>query len=155
MNSKYLDLYNNLIKLTTNKSLYRNINNQDTFSERLTLFLFHFAFFLKEFKNKDNEKALQDIYDFNFRQLELSLREIGYGDQTINKKMKVYINLFHTIISEIHFWEDLDNYAKEKKISLFLENFNNLEYLTDYFEQFRLNLSKNSLNYYLKSVSSQ
>ena len=155
MNSKYLDLYNNLIKLTTNKSLYRNINNQDTFSERLTLFLFHFAFFLKEFKNKDNEKALQDIYDFNFRQLELSLREIGYGDQTINKKMKVYINLFHTIISEIHFWEDLDNYAKEKKISLFLENFNNLEYLTDYFEQFRLNLSKNSLNSYLKSVSSQ
>ena len=155
MNSKYLDLYNNLIKLTTNKSLYRNINNQDTFSERLTLFLFHFAFFLKEFKNKDNEKALQDIYDFNFRQLELSLREIGYGDQTINKKMKVYINLFHTIISEIHFWEDLDNYAKEKKISLFLENFNNLEYLTDYFEQFRLNLSKNTLNYYIKSVSTQ
>ena len=155
MSNKYLDLYNNLIKLTTNKSLYRNINNQDTFSERLTLFLFHFAFFLKEFKNKDNEKALQDIYDFNFRQLELSLREIGYGDQTINKKMKVYINLFHAIISEIHFWEDLDNSAKEKKISLFLENFNNLEYLTDYFEQFRLNLSKNSLNSYLKSVSTQ
>ena len=155
MSNKYLDLYNNLIKLTTNKSLYRNINNQDTFSERLTLFLFHFAFFLKEFKNKDNEKALQDIYDFNFRQLELSIREIGYGDQTINKKMKVYINLFHAIISEIHFWEDLDNSAKEKKISLFLENFNNLEYLTDYFEQFRLNLSKNSLNSYLKSVSTQ
>ena len=155
MNNRYLDLYNSLIKLTTNKSLYRNINNQDTFSERLTLFLFHFAFFLKEFKNKDNEKALQDIYDFNFRQLELSLREIGYGDQTINKKMKVYINLFHTIISEIHFWEDLDISTKKKKISLFLENFNNLEYLTDYFEQFRLNLSKNSLNSYLKSVSTR
>ena len=48
-----------------------------------------------------------------------------------------------------------DNSAKEKKISLFLENFNNLEYLTDYFEEFRLNLSKNSLNSYLKSVSTQ
>ena len=156
MKTDYLNLYNKLIKLTTNKFLYSEIKEQqDSFSDRLTLFLIHFAFFLKEFKNKDNEKALQDIYDFNFRQLELSLREIGYGDQTINKKMKVYINLFHAIISEIHFWEDLDNSAKEKKISLFLENFNNLEYLTDYFEQFRLNLSKNTLNYYIKSVSTQ
>lgn len=155
MNSSYLDLYNNLIRLTTNKYLYKNINKQDTFSDRLTLFLVHFAFFLKVFKNNDNKKILQAIYDFNFRQLELSLREIGYGDQTINKKMKDYINLFHTIISEIHFWEELDKFNKEKKFSLFLEDFNNIEYLIDYFEEFRLNLSKNTLNFYLKSVSTQ
>ena len=37
--------------------------------------------------------------------LELSIREIGYGDQSINKKMKDYINLFHSMVSEIHFWE--------------------------------------------------
>ena len=156
MNKEYLDFYNNLIKLTTNKSLYEGVfDKQDNFSDRLTLFLIHFAFILKVFKSEKNEKQLQNLYDFNFRQLELSLREIGYGDQTINKKMKVYINLFHSIISEIHFWEDLNISKKKKKISLFLENFNNLEYLTDYFEQFRLNLSKNSLNSYLKSVSTQ
>jgi cytochrome b pre-mRNA-processing protein 3 len=155
MNIRYLDLYNNLIKLTTNKYLYKNINKQDTFSDRLTLFLVHFAFFLKVFKNNDNEKILQEIYDFNFRQLELSLREIGYGDQSINKKMKDYINVFHSIISEIHFWEDLDKINKEKKISLFLQDFNNIEYLIDYFDEFRVNLSKNTLNFYLKSVSTQ
>ena len=32
------------------------------------------------------QKFLQEISDFNFRQLELSLREIGYSDQSINKK---------------------------------------------------------------------
>ena len=74
----------------------------------MLLFLIHFAFFLKVFKNKDNTKILQKIYDFNFRQLELSIREIGYGDQSINKKMKDYINLFHSLVSEIHFWDDLD-----------------------------------------------
>ena len=156
MNSKYLNFYNNLIKLTTNKSLYVGIiNKQDTFGDRLTIFLIHFAFILKEFKSIENEKTLQEIYDFNFRQLELSIREIGYGDQSINKKMKDYINVLHAIVSEIHFWNKLDLIDKEKKLSLFLDNFNNSKYLVEYFEQFRLNLSKNTLNYYIKSVSTQ
>ena len=98
----YINFYNNLIRLTTNKLLYKNLEKQDTFNDRLIIFLLHFAFFLKIFKNKENEKQLQEIYDFNFRQLELSIREIGYGDQSINKKMKNYINLFHSMVSEIH-----------------------------------------------------
>ena len=154
MKSDYLDFYNNLVKLTTNKSLYDGfINKQDSFGDRLNLFLIHFAFFLKEFKSPENEKELQDLYDFNFRQLELSIREIGYGDQSINKKMKDYINNFHAIVSEIHFWNNLAIADREKKLSLFLDNFNNINYLVDYFEDFREKLSKNTLNSYLKSVS--
>ena len=154
MNSEYINFYNNLIKLTTNKSLYDGIiNKQDTFGDRLTLFLMHFAFILKEFKNSENEKDLQKLYDFSFRQLELSIREIGYGDQSINKKMKDYINVFHAIVSEIHFWNDLDDVDKEKKLSLFLINFNNIKYLVEYFDNFKENLSKYNLNSYIKSVS--
>jgi len=143
-----------LIKLTTNKSLYDGIlNKQDSFSDRLTLFLMHFAFILKEFKSDKNEKQLQDLYDFNFRQLELSIREIGYGDQSINKKMKDYINVFHAIISEIHFWDKLEYKDKQEKLSIFLPNFTNIKYLVDYFGEFSENLSKNNLNSYIKSVS--
>ena len=155
MKTDYLDFYNNLIKLTTNKSLYKGVlDKQDSFGDRLTLFLLHFAFILKEFKNDENDKKLQDLYDFNFRQLELSIREIGYGDQTINKKMKDYINLFHSIISEIHFWNDLIFTEKKEKLSKFLQNFDDIDYLVDYFNNFREHLSKNNLNSYLKSVSS-
>ncbi len=153
MNELYINLYNNLIKLTTNKLLYKGLNKQDTFSDRLLLFLIHFAFFLKVFKNKNNTETLQKIYDFNFRQLELSIREIGYGDQSINKKMKDYINLFHSLVSEIHFWDDLDINEKEKKFSIFLENFEKTDYLIEYFEKYKENLSKKTLNSYLKSVS--
>ena len=116
MNKNYINIYNNLIKLTTNKNLYKGLNKQDTFSDRLMFFLIHFAFFLKVYKNEENSKILQEIYDFNFRQLELSIREIGYGDQSINKKMKDYINLFHSIISEIHFWDKFLKNEKKKKI---------------------------------------
>ena len=96
---------------------------------------------------------MQEIYDFNFRQLELSIREIGYGDQSINKKMKDYINLFHSMVSEIHFWEVLSKSDKFKKISMFLSDFENIDYLLEYFENFNDDLSKKTLNSYLKSVS--
>jgi len=150
--NNYIYLYNNFVKLTTNKLLYKNIKKQDTFGDRLVLLLIHFAFFLKEFKNNDNTKDLQEIYDFNFRQIELSLREIGYGDQTINKKMKNYINLFHSVVSEIHFWDRLSFKEKEKKISTFLVNFDKIDHLINYFDVFKENLSKKTLNSYLKSV---
>ena len=142
-----------MIKLTTNKNLYNGFSKQDTFSDRLILFLLHFAFFLKVYKNDDNTKILQEIYDFNFKQLELSIREIGYGDQSINKKMKDYINLFHSMVSEIHFWDNLDKSEKLKKFSIFLSDFNNIEDLLDYFDDFNEKLSKKTLNSFLKSVS--
>jgi len=155
MSLKYTNLYNNLIKLTTNKKLYEGLTKQDTFEDRLVLFLIHFAFFLNVYKDEKNSKILQDIYDLNFRHLELSIREIGYGDQSINKKMKDYINLFHSILSEIHFWESLDHSKKEKILSNFLKNFDKIENLTIYFDEFRQNLLKKTLNSYLKSVSNQ
>ena len=155
MNDNYVNFYNNLIKLATNKDLYKNFDKQDTFSDRLTYFLLHFAFILKNFKNQKNSKIMQDIYDFNFRQLELSIREIGYGDQSINKKMKDYINLFHAMVSEIHFWENLTKIEKNKKFSLFLPDFKNIDFLIDYFEKFNEKLSKKTLNSYLKSVSNK
>ena len=142
-----------MIKLTTNKFLYKGLDKQDSFADRLILFLFHFAFFLKEFKNSENEKLLQQIYDFNFRQLELSIREIGYGDQSINKRMKDYINIFHGIVSEIHFWDSLNDNEKKDKISLFLNDFNEFDYLVTYFNEFSQKLSKKTLNSYIKSVS--
>ena len=122
MKSEYLTIYNNLINFTRNKDLYKSLDREDNFSDRLTLFLLHFAFFLKNFKNEENKKILQEIYDFNFRQLELSIREIGYGDQSINKKMKDYINLFHSMVSEVHFWKDLTRSQKIEKISIFLRD---------------------------------
>ena len=153
MKEYYIHLYNNLINFTRNKDLYKNLNREDNFADRLTLFLLHFSFFLKNFQSEENKNILQEIYDFNFRQLELSIREIGYGDQSINKKMKDYINLFHSMVSEIHFWNNFTNTEKLKKISIFLSDFENKQELLNYFNDFDLNLSTKTKNSYLKSVS--
>ena len=152
MSEKYLYIYNKLINYTRNKDLYKSLGRDDNFSDRLTLFLLHFSFFLKNFKNEENKTVLQEIYDFTFRQLELSIREIGYGDQSINKKMKDYINLFHDIIDKFHFWENLNRDEKEKIIANYTLNSKNNVFLLNYFENFLNSLKKNTLNSFLKSV---
>ena len=154
MNDNYINVYNNLINYSRNKNLYQSLDRDDNFSDRLTFFLIHFAFFLKNYKNKENKDILHKIYDFNFRQLELSIREIGYGDQSINKKMKVYLNLFHAIVSDIHFWDKLDKSEKIKKLSNYLEDFKEIDILVEYFDDFAVNLNKKNLNFFLKSVIS-
>ncbi len=153
MSDNYINIYNTFVNFARNKDLYKSLVRKDLFSDRLTFFLLHFAFFLKNYQITENKKILQKIYDFNFRQLELSIREIGYGDQSINKKMKDYINLFHSMVSEIHFWDDLSKDKKVEKISIFLDDFEKKDELTDYFDDFNLKLSKKTLNSFIKGVS--
>jgi cytochrome b pre-mRNA-processing protein 3 len=152
MNYKYINIYNNLINITRNKELYKNFTKQDTFSDRLIFFLLHFTFFLKVFKKDNEKKIMQEIYDFIFRQLELSIREIGYGDQSINKKMKDYLNLFYAMIGEIDDWENLSSKQKSILLSNFLDNRFDTSFLSDYFEKYRKNLLNNTLNSYIKGV---
>jgi cytochrome b pre-mRNA-processing protein 3 len=152
MDKNYINIYNNLVKLTRNKDLYKDFKNQDTFSDRLIFFLLHFAFFLKVYKENNDKKLLQEIYDFTFRQVELSIREIGYGDQSINKKMKDYLNLFYGMIDKIHSWDEIDIESRNSILVNFLDNSSNTEYLVEYFENYRLNLKNNTLNSYIKGV---
>ena len=152
MKSKYINIYNNLVNLTRNKELYKDFKNQDTFSDRLIFFLIHFAFFLREYKNNNDKVILQEIYDYVFREMELSIREIGYGDQTINKKMKDYLNLFYAMIDKMHDWDKLTAKSKTTVLLSFLENVIDIEYLLDYFEKYQLNLKNNTLNSHIKGV---
>ena len=150
--NNYLNIYNNLVKLTRNKELYKGFKKQDTFSDRLIFFLLHFAFFLKIYKEKNDKDLLQDIYDFVFRQMELSVREIGYGDQSINKKMKDYLNLFYGMIDKIHNWDDSNKESKKKILLIFLDNNVNIDYLVEYFDKYKKFLSNNTLNSHIKGV---
>ena len=113
---------------------------------------FHLAFLLKIYKNIEKKKNLQNFFDFSIRQLELSIREIGYGDATINKKMKDYVNLLFSIIDKIDLWET-KNY-NEKKIILnnFIEDMSNDEYFINYLEKYTIFLTKNSFNKLSKDI---
>jgi cytochrome b pre-mRNA-processing protein 3 len=152
MNIKYINIYNNLVNLTRNKVLYKNLKKQDIFSDRLIFLLLHFAFFLKNFKDESNKAILQEVYDYIFRQLELSIREIGYGDQSINKKMKIYINSFYSMLDKIHNWDSSSDELKKSILLSFLDEGIYYDDLIKYFNNYIRDLSNNPLNFYIKGV---
>ena len=152
MNNKYINIYNNLVNLTRNKELYKNFFKQDTFSDRLIFFLLHFAFFLKVFKKNNKKKILQEIYDQIFKYLELSVREMGYGDATINKKMKNYINIFYSILSKVEKWDNLSKNSQNDIFEEYLGFKSETLFLPEYFENYREYLKKNTFNSLLKGV---
>ena len=152
MKNNYLNIYNNLIKLTRNKKLYLKLEKNDTFSDRLIFLFLHLALFFKRFKSSIPSKNLQELFDFTIKQIELSIREIGYGDVTINKKMKEYVNLFYSIV-EIIESTDLNN--DKNQLFLFKKYINtdkNMDFFIDYFNKYRIFLTKNTLNNFTKDI---
>ena len=152
MKNDYLNIYNNLIKLTRNKSLYYNLKNNDTFSDRLVILLLHFSFFLKTYKNSLSKEEAQDLFDFIVRQIELSIREIGYGDVSVNKKMKDYVNLFYSILEKIENWDIFDSYKKTKLLGDLLNIKDDNDLFIEYFDKYSHFLTKNSLKNFTKDI---
>ena len=153
MNKDFTNFYNNLVHLTRNKMIYKDFIKQDSFSDRLIIFLFHFAFFLNIFRSNNIKNELQDVFDQVFKHLESSIREIGYGDATINKKMKNYINIFYLILLKIEKWETFNISKKKQIFSEYLDLKHESSYLMKYFDNYRIFLKKNTFNSLIKSVN--
>ena len=152
MKNDYLNIYNNLIKLTRNKSLYHNLKNNDTFSDRLVILLLHLSFFLKTYKNSLSKAEAQDLFDFIVRQIELSIREIGYGDVSVNKKMKDYVNLFYSILEKIENWDIFDISKKKKLLGDLMNIKDDNDLFIQYFDKYSHFLTKNSLKNFTKDI---
>ena len=152
MNSDNLNIYNNLVKLTRNKNLYQNLKNNDTFSDRLVILLLHFGFFLKVYKDNVTKKEAQNLFDFFIRQIELSIREIGYGDVSVNKKMKDYVNLFYSILEKIEKWDYLEKSEKINLIADLMNIYKDNDLIDNYLDKYKDFLSKNPLKKFSKDI---
>ena len=152
MIKEFVNLYNNLVNLSRNKSLFSIFTDKDTFSDRILILMFHFAFFLREYKKNTDKEYLQKFFDYFFRQVELNLREIGYGDVSINKKMKDYINVFYSILDKINNWNDLNDVKKGEILGFYYNLKDNHLKIVNYFDKFEIYLSKTTLKSFTKSV---
>ena len=141
-----------MVNLSRNKNLFHFFTDKDTFSDRLLILLFHFAFFLRQHKDKTDKEYLQRFFDYFFRQIELSIREIGYGDASINKKMKDYINVFFSILDKISDWNNLDDEKKADILAFYYKLKDNHEKIVNYFNDYEIYLSKTPLKSFTKGV---
>tara|TARA_Y100001935_G_C17125288_1_gene417792 strand:- start:42 stop:518 length:477 start_codon:yes stop_codon:yes gene_type:complete len=152
LKKNYFNIYNNLVHFTRNKSIFSNFTKNDTFSDRLIIFLFHFSFFLKEYKKTQKKETLQEVFDYIFKELETSIREIGYGDASINKKMKTYVNSLYSILEKIDQWDNLKIDQKKLIFQNFLSYEGEISDLIKYFDKYCIFLKKNSFNSFIKGV---
>ena len=152
-----LPLYNKIVFLTRESFFYKNLRLSDSFSNRIYLIFFHLSFILIVLKNKESEKNnQQDIFDFFFKQIELNCRELGYGDVTVNKKMKSLIKLFYEILMQCENWKQMkiDN-KNNLLLNFFSNNYDNkilTKKLANYFDKFALFIEDISLNSITKGV---
>ena len=116
------DLYNTLLGLSRNIYFYKNLKLPDKFETRVYLMFIHFSIILIIFKNKSVEFN-QKIYDSLFNNIENNLRELGYGDVAVNKKMKDLNKILYDILLKIN---NVENDSFKLNKNLIIKYFNHL-----------------------------
>ena len=118
--SQEIKLYNKIVLLSRNKFFYSKVHLNDTFQNRIYLIFIHFSFLLIEMKKNTNDSIYknfnQNIFDIIFREIELNMREIGYGDTVVNSRMKYLVKTFYAILLES---ENYDKKTFKNKIKYF------------------------------------
>ncbi len=90
-----------MLSLSRNLYFYNKINLKDSFDTRIYLMFIHFSLILIIYKrNKINFS--QASYDDFFHAIENNLRELGFGDVAVNKKMKNLNKIFYDILLKIN-----------------------------------------------------
>ena len=95
-------LYNNILSLSRNKLFYTKFELNDTFQNRIHLIFIHISFLFIKTKQDHQVKTYkifyQNVFDLIFRMIEQDMRELGYGDVTVNKNMKILVKTFYDIL---------------------------------------------------------
>ena len=82
----------------------------------------------------------------------MSIREIGYGDVSINKNMKKYVNYFYDILSNINDWDEIDHDKKSIILNKFINKADNINIFVNYFDKLSAFYKNNTLNYFTKDI---
>ncbi len=135
-------MYNILLFLSRNIFFYDKIKLPDNFETRIYLMFLHFSIFMIVYKKK-GKKFSQDSYDNLFHCIENNLRELGFGDVSVNKKMKEFNKILYDILLKLEIKKENNNEVlinkqliKKYFTTLKAEKDNKLDKFSDYFLNF-------------------
>ncbi len=117
--SNVKDIYQSIIDNSRSKIFYIDLDVDDSFESRFDLVILHsfiiFQYFI-EIDDKKNELS-QSLFDFMFNDFENNLREMGFGDIAVNKRMKKFISAFYGRI--LSYSNSYSDYKKNDTLSNF------------------------------------
>ena len=90
-----LNLYNKTLIESRNPIIFENYID-DSLNNKILIFLIFLSNKFNKIKKTDDN--YQKFFDYIFNRIETDLREIGYGDMSVNKKMKVIVTKFYSIL---------------------------------------------------------
>ena len=157
INTQENTLYNNILLLSRNKLFYTKFDLIDAFQNSIHLIFIHISFIFikikKNHKNKMFKIFYQSLFDLIFKNIELNMREIGYGDTTINKNMRFLTKTFYNVLLNCEKYKKMNDDEKKVFFDKYLAQNNiknnaNIKPIVEYFnkyEAFCFDLSSDSV----------
>ena len=132
-------MYNTLLNLSRNIFFYKKIKLNDNFVTSIYLMFIHFSIMMIVYKKK-GLKFDQNSYDSLFHDIENNLREMGFGDVSVNKKMKEFNKLLYDILLKLEN-NNIQKFQINKNLILkYFNHFNDQKSeLYDEFERYFMN----------------
>ena len=92
-----------------------------------------FLIFLSKIFNNvsKNDENYQKFFDYIFNRIEIDLRELGYGDMSVNKKMKIIVTKFYSILVD---FKNFPDQAMDYKCQILSKYFSKIEQIEDFVE---------------------
>ena len=138
-------LYSNILLLSRNKLFYTKFGLADTFQNRIHLIFLHISFLFVKIKQSKHDQLIkifnQKMFDLVFNQIELNMRELGFGDVLVNKNMKYLVKTFYNILLNCEKYNKKSMKFKKKFFLKYLEenktkkHFIN-DFLIEYFKKY-------------------
>ena len=120
------NLYNKILLDARNPDIFSKFID-DSLNNKIIIFLT----FLSKIFNKidENDKNYQIFFDYIFHRIETDLRELGYGDMSVNKKMKVIVTKFYSILLD---FKNFDNKDKLNRVEILAKYFKNIREIDEF-----------------------
>jgi len=121
-----LNLYNKTLLEARNPVIFESYVD-DNLNNKILIFLIFLSKIFNKIKKTDEN--YQKFFDYIFNRIETDLRELGYGDMSVNKKMKVIVTKFYSILV------DFKNYtiiSKDKKSDILRKYFTDIRKIDDF-----------------------
>jgi len=120
------NLYNKILLDARNPDIFSRFI-EDSLNNKIIIFL---TFLSKIFNKMDeNDKNYQIFFDYIFHRIETDLRELGYGDMSVNKKMKVIVTKFYSILLD---FKNFDNINKSNRVEILVKYFKNIKEIDEF-----------------------
>lgn len=123
-----LNIYNKTLIEARNPLIFSNYID-DNLSNKILIFLILLS---KKFnKIKKSDDNYQKFFDYIFNRIETDLRELGYGDMSVNKKMKVIVTKFYSILID---FKNYTKISKDEKSNILRKYFSEIRQIDDFID---------------------